>query len=203
MTSTDNLTLVDVKILFNPQLPNDIDEVTVAIGDGKTKFDENFDFDARVYFYFDDLAQFKRAQLEELEEVGFQIVEVVDQDVVDALGQPDFSDDQTTPTSARVHVGNVAVDSGQVMVGDPCYLGDWKDNDFSEEAVATGASTYDYAGACAQTLSGKRAGELGNASAVVSATAWGDGVYPVYATYDQDGRIVKLEVLFDDEEVED
>ena len=28
-------------------------------------------------------------------------------------------------------VGYVGVDSGQVMIVDPCYLGEWKDNDFS------------------------------------------------------------------------
>ena len=28
-------------------------------------------------------------------------------------------------------IGYVGVDSGQVMIVDPCYLGDWKDNDFN------------------------------------------------------------------------
>ena len=83
--TNSNLTFVDVTIMFNPALPDDLDDVTVVIGDGTVKFDEDFDFDARVYFYFDDLALFKRAQVEDLEEVGFQIVKVIDQDEVDAL----------------------------------------------------------------------------------------------------------------------
>jgi hypothetical protein len=80
-----NLTFVDVTIMFDASEPDNLDDVTVVIGDGKTKFDEDFDFDARVYFYFDDLAMFKQAQLEELEDVGFQIVKVIDQDEVSAL----------------------------------------------------------------------------------------------------------------------
>ena len=28
-------------------------------------------------------------------------------------------------------IGYVGVDSGQVMIVDPCYLGDWKDNEFN------------------------------------------------------------------------
>ena len=81
----DNLTFVDVTIMFDASDPDNLDDVTVVIGDGKTKFDEDFDFDARVYFYFDDLAMFKQAQLVELEDVGFRIVKVIDQDEVDAL----------------------------------------------------------------------------------------------------------------------
>lgn len=83
--TNSNLTFVDVTIMFDASDPGTLEDVTVVIGDGQTKFDENFDFDARVYFYFDDLAQFKQAQLQELEDVGFQIVKVIDQDEVDAL----------------------------------------------------------------------------------------------------------------------
>jgi hypothetical protein len=37
-------------------------EVDVVIGDGKTDFDENFPFDARIYFYFRDLAEYEQAK---------------------------------------------------------------------------------------------------------------------------------------------
>lgn len=74
-----NLELVDVTIMFDSKYPDDLEDVTIAIGDGKTKFDENFDFDARVYFYFDNQAQFDKAQVEELEEVGFKIIKVLDE----------------------------------------------------------------------------------------------------------------------------
>jgi hypothetical protein len=74
-----NLKLVDVAIMFDSDYPDDLEEVVVAIGDGKTKFDENYDFDSRVYFYFDNQAQFDQARVEELEDVGFKIMTVLDE----------------------------------------------------------------------------------------------------------------------------
>jgi hypothetical protein len=192
------LQYVDVTILVDAHYPQNTDDVTVAIGDGRTKFDESFDFDPRVYFYFDDQAAFDRSRREEVEEVGFQIVKVLTPEAPTPVA--------TTPVSQRLRIGGVGVDSGQIMVGDPCYLSDWKDNDFSDQAVANRAQTYDYAGACAQTLSPRRAGMLDQGRAVVSSTGYGDGFYPVYATYNEDGIIVKLEVVFvsdEDEEEED
>jgi hypothetical protein len=76
---SENLELVDVTIMFDSNYPDDLEEVTVAIGDGKTKFDENYNFDERVYFYFDNQAQFDQARVEELEEVGFKIMTVLDE----------------------------------------------------------------------------------------------------------------------------
>lgn len=76
---SDNLKLVDVTIMFDSNYPDDLEEVVVAIGDGKTKFDENYDFDSRVYFYFDDQAQFDQARVEELEDVGFKIMAVLEE----------------------------------------------------------------------------------------------------------------------------
>ena len=52
-------------------------EVDVVIGDGKTTFDENFPFDARVYFYFHDLAEYELAKGEEVRHdkgIEFRIV---------------------------------------------------------------------------------------------------------------------------------
>jgi len=74
-----NLKLVDVAIMFDSDYPDDLEEVVVAISDGKTKFDENYDFDSRVYFYFDNQAQFDQARVEELEDVGFKIMTVLDE----------------------------------------------------------------------------------------------------------------------------
>ena len=74
-----NLKLVDVAIMFDSDYPDDLEEVVVAIGDGKTKFDESYDFDSRVYFYFDNQAQFDQARVEELEDVGFKIMTVLDE----------------------------------------------------------------------------------------------------------------------------
>lgn len=63
---------------------------------------------------------------------------------------------------------------------------------------------FSYDGVCRETQSEDLAGQLnyalGHAGAGVAfSTGWGDGVYPVYATYNAEGRIVKVEVLFDEE----
>ena len=40
---------------------NDLLEVTVVVGDGVTVYDENFEYDNRVFFYFQDEAEFAEA----------------------------------------------------------------------------------------------------------------------------------------------
>lgn len=102
----------------------------------------------------------------------------------------------------RVEIGYVAVDSGQLMVGDPCYLKDWKDTEFSERDEKK-AGEYSYEGACNATLSEEGAGQLRfkgsriSGAGVVFSSGYGDGSYPVFATYNDEGRIIKVEVLMD------
>lgn len=103
-------------------------------------------------------------------------------------------------TNTRRYIGKFGVDSGQVLIGDPCYLGDFVNDDF-EPNKQSEDFTYSYSGACNRTLTDDKAGGIGRfgSMAVVSSTGYGDGVYPVYATYNEDGRIVKLEILFEDD----
>lgn len=92
--------------------------------------------------------------------------------------------------SARKMVGEVWVDSGQVMIVDPCYLDSWGGNDFNgtvPETIKKGA--FSYQGACEVTCSPAQAGQLEH-GAVVSSSGYGDGVYPVYAEFDGDGVTV-------------
>lgn len=98
-------------------------------------------------------------------------------------------------------IGSVAVDSGQLMVVDPCYLGRWKDDEFDNP----NAEEESYSNACKKTLSPEQAGELGNAFATVFSSGFGDGVYPVIAHYQDYGtdeqpdvRIRKVEILLID-----
>jgi hypothetical protein len=118
--------------------------------------------------------------------------------VDEALGLAD------TPSKIEVvFIGEVAVDSGQLMVTDPCYVDpEWRREPFS--VVGTVDKTkdalfnYSYDGACRATLNGEGHGqlafELGHAGAGVAfSTAWGDGMYPVYAEK-HDGRIVRVYV---------
>lgn len=95
-------------------------------------------------------------------------------------------------------IGHFAVDSGQAIIGDPCYLDEWepwddKKENFEENVKKAGE--YSYLGACGVTLK-QGYGELGTASAVAFSTGYGDGLYPVYAEINDDGRIVKITVNF-------
>lgn len=165
------------------------------------------------------------------------------------------------PKNTREFIGEVGVDSGQVMIIDPCYIeSEWKNKGkvtrvefwgaaqnavrdelrrvYPKLAVITGdtgsvsipvssakeastiirridkimfdnslvglmrvtKSTNSYDECCEVTLSHEGAGQFLDGMAVVSSTAMGDGVYPVYATYDGHGRVSKLEIEFSDEE---
>ena len=97
-----------------------------------------------------------------------------------------------------VLVGSFAVDSGQAMVGDPCYLDGWQTNKDEEWNLEGKAGDYSYHGASAMTLAAN-AGVLGDGSAVVFNTGYGDGYYPVYVQYNEDGRIVKVVIDFADD----
>jgi len=95
----------------------------------------------------------------------------------------------------RELLGNFAVDSGQVMIGDPCYLDDFENDDYKEDGVK---NNYSYSGSCATTTTKQNGGELlanGVSVAVVSTTGMGDGIYPVYAVK-EDGRIKELIIKF-------
>jgi hypothetical protein len=98
-----------------------------------------------------------------------------------------------------IHAGNFAVDSGQAIVGDPCYLDEWKQwedgTPFDHEAHK---GEYGYLGACGVTLADNY-GPLGAASAVVFSTGYGDGLYPVYVKLNDDGRVSMVVIDFDGE----
>jgi hypothetical protein len=118
----------------------------------------------------------------------------------------------TYKTETTSIIGFCAVDSGQIMITDPGYVSGWGTESFGE-IVADGH--YSYAGACEVTLGKAHAGQLnfpaGHAGmGVVSSSGYGDGYYPVYATYyneyaDEactklvDTRVAKLEIVFIDD----
>jgi hypothetical protein len=91
-------------------------------------------------------------------------------------------------------IGYCGVDSGQILLIDPCYV--WPD-DFMVYGDATGGN---YDAACRITLGDNGAGEI--AGGVVTSTAYGDGSYPVTATY-RGKRIVSITIDFDPQEDED
>ena len=105
-------------------------------------------------------------------------------------------------TKTLTYIGSFSVDSGQAIVGDPCYLDTWEnwnseESNFEDHEIKAGQ--YGYLGACGVTLK-EGYGVLGMGSAVAFTTGYGDGVYPVFANINEDGRITKIVIDFEDEE---
>lgn len=97
----------------------------------------------------------------------------------------------------RFLLGYVAVDSGQLVLVDPCYLKDWRDGPFDLNLKPDNH----YAECCMASLSVKGGGIVFSDLAVCFSTGWGDGTYAVYATK-EDGRIVKVEIEMGGEDQE-
>ena len=93
-------------------------------------------------------------------------------------------------------VGYVAVDSGQVIIVDPCYLASWRAGDYNPDRK----DGNHYAQACDITLTPAGAGQMTVSAiagdGVVSRTHSGDGNYPVYADRDSQGNIKSLTIDF-------
>ena len=102
-------------------------------------------------------------------------------------------------TKEMTLIGHFSVDSGQAMVGDPCYLDEWDTNRNDEWNIEGKEGQYSYHGCSATTLKNNY-GELGLATAVVFSTGYGDGIYPVYAELDEDGRVAKILIEFIEDE---
>ena len=151
-------------------------------------------------------------------------------------------------------IGHVGVDSGQLLLCDPCYIdSQWVKEDFEDlrkyehkttkdilqflvdfknyqtpidkfdgknmnELIATGEweelpygpaeHPFSYNACAKATLSEEGHGELrfnlGHVGAGVAfRTAFGDGMYPVFANYMPDGTLRSVEVVFQDEDLED
>lgn len=91
--------------------------------------------------------------------------------------------------TTQIRVGNFLVDSGQVMVIDPCYV---FEDDYAPHKPPTGG---DYDAACRITLSKKGYGSI--KGGFVTSTLHGDGNYPIYAEVDHRGRIIRMVIDFD------
>lgn len=146
----------------------------------------------------------------------------------------------------KVLIGHVGVDSGQLLMCDPCYIdSEWSKEDFTDirlyehkdtkeklqymvdfphyeaeiakygknmnQLIATGEwddvpmteskFPFSYNACCKATLSGDGYGQLnyklGHAGVGVAfSTAYGDGIYPVYAVYSAAGVLKSVTVEF-------
>jgi len=96
------------------------------------------------------------------------------------------------------YAGSFSVDSGQAMVGDPCYLTDWDTDQHQEWNLEGKEGQYSYQGASATTLT-NNFGQLGTATAVAFSTGYGDGIYPVYVKLNEDNRVAMVVIDFEGE----
>jgi hypothetical protein len=102
--------------------------------------------------------------------------------------------------SAWIKAGEISVDAGIVMVGDPCYLADDIENhpvkDWNNFCEMLDQPIYatDVKYPTIKQLD-FAAGHKG--LGVVVSSGYGDGVYPVYVKKNSEGRIVELKVKFD------
>lgn len=78
-------------------------------------------------------------------------------------------------------IGSVGVDSGRVLIVDPCYAKD------AAKYIALGPEPCD---------EHQYYFEAGPPCAVVSSTGVGDGIFPVEVRRDEDGTITELRVRF-------
>ena len=95
-------------------------------------------------------------------------------------------------------IGQFSVDSGQAIIGDPCYLDEWQNWDRDVDTYESNVEKvgeYGYLGACNAT-NGKGFGQVGGFNAVAFSTGYGDGLYPVYADITEDGRVGLIVVDF-------
>jgi len=92
--------------------------------------------------------------------------------------------------------GTVGVDSGQIMIVDPCYItNEFDNNNGSQEwDPAAHSGQLNYQGVSAVSL----AEIYGQANcAVVSSSGYGDGVYPVEVRLNEDNRVIELRIRFE------
>ena len=106
----------------------------------------------------------------------------------------------------KVLLGHVGVDSGQLLLCDPCYIdSQWKQEDFTD---TVSEHSFNYNACSKATLSKKRAGQLNykmghEGVGVAFSTAFGDGFYPVFQNFDDQGELISVQVVFQFPEGED
>jgi hypothetical protein len=97
----------------------------------------------------------------------------------------------------RELIGRVGVDSGGLMITDPSYVDCFDRNNPQEPRAGLleyGSNGYETA-MTSEKRCGSMAFRLGHEGAgVVFASGYGDGFYPVYATRDKAGRIVRVTI---------
>ena len=116
------------------------------------------------------------------------------------------------------YIGTIGVDSGQMILADPCYVKDFADDNSDAEGVMKlmeamkdgSDNSFSYIGACSQSNTPQQAGvlvnDIGAEMGVVCSSGFGDGGYPVYVKRHDFGewgkRVVEMKIEFVNEEQE-
>lgn len=97
--------------------------------------------------------------------------------------------------SRWVQVGEIGVDAGLVMIGDPCYISD---------TIPEDKNPKNWDKFCDFVFDNQEAGivDIEKGTAIVVSSGYGDGSYPVFVKRNEEGRIAEMKVVFisDDEE---
>jgi len=96
----------------------------------------------------------------------------------------------------RINLGHVAVDSGQLMITDPCRIDEyWKKEDYDAKSKPTAFSYNDISHKTLEkTTSSNFPRSKSRGLAVHIASGHGDGLYQVWGYKDEGGRIIKIEI---------
>jgi len=85
-------------------------------------------------------------------------------------------------------IGTVSVDSGQLLIVDPCYISELTEEHYEECCDAT----------CEEGNPFKNYDQVFNKLGICSSSGWGDGEYNVYVE-EREGRVMKIVIDFEEE----
>lgn len=99
----------------------------------------------------------------------------------------------------RKLLGYAGVDSGQILIVDPCYLSEWKDGEFHPtDTDPKNIIANHYNTCCHTTMSKNQGGEIlvsgVGGFGVCCSSGSGDGSYPIYAEYTNIGSKSKPDI---------
>jgi len=87
-----------------------------------------------------------------------------------------------------VYLGSTCVDSGQLLITDPCYINDTEVFNYKNMETTSSNELINEHGACV---------------GIVTRTQVGDGLFPVFARYAEDGKtLLRFEILIEQENPE-
>jgi hypothetical protein len=111
------------------------------------------------------------------------------------MGRFSESDVRNTVEEHFERIGSVGVDSGQILVTDPCYVLDHESQGWQAN-IGGRHPNYDDVLNTYKTFSEPYIEPWGSATAIVVGTLYGDGCYPVYVRY-VDGRAAQVVIDFE------